>query len=651
MNMQVKSNISQIGFKAITLNKEEERRTTVLLNSLGENTGKDELIKSQLFDVFDKHIQKEAGLKVKSCHSLPDFLQKIYLAFLEKLEAGKTEKLTSTALVEYLNIIKPAKDEILPDFAFDTKSIHSKISNNMDFTLETLLTEGDLPVYASSANQEERLPYQQHLKNVIETSSLKDKEKEVLLESGSGKTYRELAEEYLTSVCSIREKIFCSLIKLKYSLGLLPGKYKENIETSSKLLNIDKDVFEQTAFKKPQLFYLTPEFLVQNVETTAKLLKQKKEVYIQSALKQPTLFYLKPERINQNVEATSKLLNLKKDDFIKAAVKYPSLFYHKPQTINHNVETTSKLLNLKKEILVKAAVNQPPLFYQKPETINQNIETTGEILNVEKDVLVRAALNRPTLFCQKPETINQNIESTAQLLNIDKDVFIKAAIKRPALFGRSPETLNQNIEVASKLLNLEKEVFVQAAIKQPTLFCQKPDTLNQNVETISKLLNVEKSVFVQAALKQPTLFYRAPESINSNIETTSQLLNTKKDAFVKSALIKPQLFILKPETIVKKVKIMQYYDEILGNKNNRKSVLLYSDEKLYHRILDYLVTSQHKLKSSMSELALVSLLEKHDGAYKFEIPQNSLTQEFIEYAQNFSLKHLHKQIFNFKIKI
>jgi len=110
--------------------------------------------------------------------------------------------------------------------------------------------------------------------------------------------------------------------------------YKERIEHSAALMNIDKEKFLTAALEQLQLFYQSPETLDDNVTRSAAIMNIDKEKFLTAALKQPQLFYQSPETLDDNVTRSATLLNIDKEKFVTAALKQPQLFSQSPETIS-----------------------------------------------------------------------------------------------------------------------------------------------------------------------------------------------------------------------------------------------------------------------------------------------------------------------------
>lgn len=77
---------NNIVFQKIQLENEENRTATELLNTLYNDEAKAETAKSDLFNIYDKHITKEVAGRSKHYVNKDDYLQNIYLSFFELLD-------------------------------------------------------------------------------------------------------------------------------------------------------------------------------------------------------------------------------------------------------------------------------------------------------------------------------------------------------------------------------------------------------------------------------------------------------------------------------------------------------------------------------------------------------------------------------------
>ena len=139
-------------FKAIQLDQSEQKKSDELLRSLrGISNLKSETIKFQLYELYDKHLQKEVDAKTKGYHIKEDFAQEMFLQFFEALEKIRKRILTINEFIPTLNEIKPSKNDLKNGIA-ERNISSSEISSH----IENFLTEDNLPQYSSSHSEAEK---------------------------------------------------------------------------------------------------------------------------------------------------------------------------------------------------------------------------------------------------------------------------------------------------------------------------------------------------------------------------------------------------------------------------------------------------------------------------------------------------------------
>lgn len=92
--MKILNNVPQnsINFTSIELKPEEKENSDRLIESLRTSKNNDK-IKTDLFDMYDVHIRKEAFQKLKNKRSPRSLIQQMYLNFYEALDNNKTQRI------------------------------------------------------------------------------------------------------------------------------------------------------------------------------------------------------------------------------------------------------------------------------------------------------------------------------------------------------------------------------------------------------------------------------------------------------------------------------------------------------------------------------------------------------------------------------
>lgn len=331
-----------INFGSISLNEYEKEKSDKLISQLQSSENKHQ-IKSGLLDVFDKHIQNESAQKAKGIFFQEDMLQKMYLNFFEAIENMKD--LTTEKLIDVLHSTKPDKNELNEQQGFGISSLDREITNVKNRTIKDLITEKDLPVYLSSASEEERKAYFEELRALEDKTNLTLKEKRALEEKSKGKTIKQIAKENDRSQTVARRLIINSIAKIQNDNGVLPEKFDHFTEKLIKRydLDIEKDLIKNMLLNNTYLLSYPPEKLFQNLDKTAEGLELEPELFIQAAIKQPSIFYIKSETIAENIQILQYYKQIQNKDFDRVVISTCSNRYLYENILNYLVKQSDGL--------------------------------------------------------------------------------------------------------------------------------------------------------------------------------------------------------------------------------------------------------------------------------------------------------------------
>ena len=172
MKLSSISCVNSISFKQIILNDEEKRKSDKLLQSLVVSDNKtSQVLKSKLYDLYCPYIEKEIEEKTKFYHFKEDFAQEMFLKFFEALD---NIKITTEALVESLNQVKP---EMRND-PYRNVSVETKINDKT--SIKDVITNNMSPAYLSSKSEEEKLQISTELNDVLASEDFKDVDNYIL---------------------------------------------------------------------------------------------------------------------------------------------------------------------------------------------------------------------------------------------------------------------------------------------------------------------------------------------------------------------------------------------------------------------------------------------------------------------------------------
>lgn len=238
-------------------------------------------------------------------------------------------------------------------------------------------------------------------------------------------------------------------------------------------------------------------------------------------------------------------------------------------------------------------------------------------------------------------------------LKKDTESIRKLVLKFLCLQEKNVDFLDENSTNIAKALGIKKEVFTNSAIEQPQVMLMKPETVLNNMTTAAKLLKIEPQQYIEAAIKQPSLMYQNPQSIYTKVKKTCKLTGISEKEFITMAIKNPMMFYQNPETLARKTGIVNFYKKIQNKSDKKiKAIPLKSDENLFSNCLKYLIAKQTgaKFDYTYKEKDLIEYLKNNpDKEYKFQIPKDKMSEDFIKYSTNLSNNIHGKNIFKFVI--
>ena len=89
------------------MESEKQKSDTLLQKLITSSEAEADNIKFQLYELYDKHLQKEVETKTKWYHLKEDFAQEIFLKFFEILENIRNNLIPKEDIISILNNIKP----------------------------------------------------------------------------------------------------------------------------------------------------------------------------------------------------------------------------------------------------------------------------------------------------------------------------------------------------------------------------------------------------------------------------------------------------------------------------------------------------------------------------------------------------------------
>ena len=215
----IKTN-NQVNFKSIDLIETEKQKSDALLQKLITTPEQEaDSVKFQLYELYDKHLQKEIEAKTKWYHLKEDFAQEMFLKFFEVLEDIRKNIIPKENIISILNNIKPSQQE--EKLGIRVCSIYTDIGNTND-TWKDFFTSEDLPVCTSETQKEKLTLMTEQFDDLIKNSYLKDIENNILNEKRKGNTVENIATKFGISPSLANFYYYRAIIKIQHNGEILP---------------------------------------------------------------------------------------------------------------------------------------------------------------------------------------------------------------------------------------------------------------------------------------------------------------------------------------------------------------------------------------------------------------------------------------------
>lgn len=656
MQINAINNYNQ-NFKAVQLTKAEEIKARRLIDKITSSEFSpqyNDLCISDLFGIFDKHILKEAKSKIKPFHIEDDFIQEIYLQFFVTLQNLKKYFDPFYEILSSINNFKPSQYAYKPEYTSISLN-KSVFSDSEKVKKMDMLTEDDLPSYSKASSEEENQKNVNNLNLAVSAANLTNRQLEIFNMLRKGGQQKDIAKFLGISEGNISKSKKMSIAKIQQANGVLPKEYYELADEFKNRFQTDiPDDKIITAIIKGELITLDKSILYKRIQESSKILGISEQEFFKIGTGYTILFHISPDVLRNNIQKCANAIGISEEKYKSMIVKHPVLCSSNPETILNNIKESSKVIGISEEKFKECVIKHPPLIGQTAQTLSKNIKESSEKIGVTKDEFIKFCMKYPTLFSRVPDSLGSRIKDYSGILNLTKENTLKYISKNPSLLTQRPETIQANIKKSSELLGISEEQFIKCAKSAPSILYMSPQTLKRNVTESSKMLSVSEERFLKCAINTPTLFIRKPESLKACVDKISELSKVKVENVIETAMNNGNILCIKPENVLTKHSILNYYKRLQGKSDNEK---LYcgseKDETWYTRMLAFLVSKEDKSKIvralKPAENLTNYLKNRPDKEYLFEIPPDNAAEDFIKFAEDFSLKTLGKNIFKFKI--
>lgn len=576
-------------FKSINLSKVEKATAKSLLSQLNVevNEFKQQKIKTEIFNLFDKHIKKEVSKYEHSkTYIYEDLLQKMYSTLFELVEKYKPNKNPLISILRALDRLKPnIKEDGSPFFNISI----DKVTDEFKRSLAEKITEKDLPVYATPAPTISRQKAIEKAQKLEGFATLTPKEQLVLIENFKGNSNKENLKKagILLTDCFRYQRRIC--LKIQKANNILPEEYHNiaKILKEKYKVKISLESMTNSLIRNSQL---VDNYDIKTIESKisilANMLKTDEIKMANTAIKNLNILKIEPDLIAQKLELSPKLLNISKEKFIKMGLSHPDLLVYKSETLKENYDEIKRLFNLDDDVAKKLFV-YPEILYKNPKTLYENVKKSAKFLKVDTKSYLKAALAMPALFCRAPETIKKRIENLAIILDKNFKTTVKVTMNAPRLIFYTPEHLEDTIEQGSKNLGITRKEYIKKGLVCTNLFVCKSQSTNKKAQILNYYnilrgnpADIRKTGYA-TIISSDNLYSKCLSALIKKIDSNlriSQSCHAYKELYEYLIKNKGKEFVFTvPENLV--LADLKEFAQILSEKINGKNVFIWKIEK------------------------------------------------------------------------
>lgn len=502
-------------------------------------------------------------------------------------------------------------------------SLDAPLKGDSSFTFKNFIDVSQSPVPLSNASPDERKDYLEILKRLIQKTALKKEDIDFLNDfygfENEPLSKKELAKKY--NIKNIKTKLMSLQWKLQLENKVYSKKIKKYVYgADGTAVKIKNSINEEEKLRRMLDEKLKgKEFLIPLSEVKNNIVKITGKYASEG---------LTVEKFLEAAEKNHKLYEIPFDD-IKLNISFMTSIYYE-----YGI-TTKKF--------IKAALEEPKILttYYDDLFVNNEIYKRGKSWqNVNMKHLIKFLCEKPAFFLMPAEekiALFKGYADRFEKTGIRTDKFLNSFIQNPKTLDRTPQEFEKNIKDVVKYYandGLKLKNYLNAMLKAPENLSMSSQEIINKVNAVSQTLKTESLTpkkLWRAVLKHPSSLSMSVEELVESIKLNKYVV--KCGAYADRKIVQ--------ERVMMNIGLTK---NITGSKDKILTSFLASN-----------VLKADKIKSfagGNTEKEFVKYLQNNKKTYKIELAEDELADEVIKFAQDFSNKHLGRNIFVFsKIRL
>ena len=688
-------------FRAIKLTAEETKLAEKIIQNIsGKGNVTSSVQDSNLFNIFYKYLENEAKLKSGKYYIYEEIIAELSLLYSEILREIKENGGVLQTIISKLNGYQPPKNVKKPEYlntSLDEDVFPSEVKTPQKIDL---ITEADLPVPESADVQDK---HRETLNILVDATPLTPRLRERMKKFMDGKSDTEIAKEEHVSAGAVSLSKKRATLEIQKNNGIIPEEVLKKAKEIKKELefNLSEDDIVKFLIKYPSMMCFDIDTLKNRFNSALSLFNCNRNIVEKIFISSSNISGTKTEKLQSNIQNLIKILGITEEQTIELGIKVPYILSLNTDKLKDKIFEVASIMNLSYDDIRAAAVKQPAILISTPESLRKKKE-----LRFYYNRLINNKNNNLSVYGIYTTSYNRMYESALSYILIGKKIQLYKMDKHDERLVNYIKSLNKNniyeynipkgesafdlINYAEKLSGklLGKNIFkfnivsdFETQKKQlaelfglsdkkiadftkenPFILYHPVQTVENHVQEFAKSLKITKDKALKTALKDTDILVYPAEVIKEKIlDAAEKLGGADKELLDKLLEKNPKFYKSKFDKLFKKKALREYYYKLIHKKYYEKGAVYLLNERpesyLYNGILAYIITGKRGMFIGekippyyKKEMSLVEIIKSmKEPLYEYNIPEGKIVKEFIQYAENLSIKIHGKNIFKFNV--